>query len=192
MGHQVRGPGRGALAAVGGVLLLAACAGGAAPEAPAEADTAAVVAVTGTTELHQTQEPECDGGPLPLSGHPCATQRGEVFAAESAMSDPRVSGLARIVVDCDVTESATEDGGWAVVADCRCTNVITNDGGTWEGTCTAVSRWTSDAPIHLHDVDMTFLGTGDYQGLRYDSHVVNGGNGPWAVTGEIGPATASG
>lgn len=192
MGHRV--PGRRGLAAVGGLLLLAACTGGATPEAAAggDVDTAAVVAVTGTTELHQTQEPECGGGPLPLSGHPCATQRGEVFVAESAMSDPRVSGLTRIVVDCDVTESATEDGGWAVVADCRCTNVITNDGGTWDGTCTATSRWSSAAPIHLHDVDMTYLGTGDYEGLRFDSHVVDGGNGPWPVTGEIGPVTTSG
>jgi len=46
------------------------------------------------------------------------------------------------------------------------TVVISNEGGTWEGTLSGTSTWTTTNPAHMHVLDGVFLGTGNYEGLR--------------------------
>ncbi len=84
----------------------------------------------------------------------------------------------------------TQDGE-RTIGYCMSTNVSNSDGaGSREGGCTGTTTWTVTEPEHIHDFDCAMIGTGDYLGLRYTSHMT-GGNGPWEMTGQIETFPAS-
>ncbi len=85
-----------------------------------------------------------------------------------------------------------QDGTWSgpgesVIGDCWRTLVITNAGGTWDGTFTGTTTWSLSEPDHVHMIDSTHIGTGDYDGLRLVS-LTEGTDYPWTITGRIEPA----
>ncbi len=82
-------------------------------------------------------------------------------------------------VNCDFAED-----GESVIGDCWGTSVITNAGGTWDGTFTGTTSWSLSEPDHVHVLDATYIGTGDYAGLRLVIRV-GGTDYPWAMTGRI-------
>ena len=96
-------------------------------------------------------------------------------------SDDRLVGTSELTIECD----RSEDGG-TTIAECAGPITLTNDGGTWEGTCEGTSTWTTSEPAHVHVFDCTYLGTGDYQGLRFVQHL-EGIDYPWPYTGRIEP-----
>ncbi|MCB2176725.1 MAG: hypothetical protein KQH57_13010 [Actinomycetales bacterium] len=170
----------GALLVAGGVLALAGCGSSSVP-------VAQVVQVTGTEVLNQTRDAVCSGDPLPLSGFDCPTLRDAAYTVYDDTSDARATGPGEAVLSCDMTESATA-AGWSVVGECWGTRSVTNDGGSWQGTFTGTTTWSSDSPIHVHNLDGVLRGEGDYAGLRYRLRIVDGADGPWQLVGEIGPA----
>ena len=96
-------------------------------------------------------------------------------------TDPRLVGTYKLKVECDITE----DGDTAI-ANCTGPNTMTNDGGSWEGTCEGTSTWTTTEPDHVHVFDCTYLGSGDYEGLRFVQHL-EGIDYPWEYTGTLEP-----
>jgi hypothetical protein len=66
------------------------------------------------------------------------------------------------------------------------TSVITNDGGTWQGTFTGTTTRSETEPAHVHHLDLVFIGTGDYDGLRFVAEM-DGTDYPWDVTGQVEP-----
>ena len=84
-----------------------------------------------------------------------------------------------------VERGFTQDGE-ATTGVCSGTVTISNDGGTWEGTTEGTTLWTTSDPTHVHELDATFLGTGDYAGLRLVTHAEGTGT-PWTLTGRIEP-----
>jgi hypothetical protein len=100
---------------------------------------------------------------------------------DGTSSDERLVGRTELTIECDITED-----GDTTVADCSGPNIITNDGGTWDGTCEGTSTWTTAEPEHVHDFDCTYLGSGDYDGLRFVQHL-EGIDYPWSYTGHIEP-----
>jgi hypothetical protein len=176
------------LVVLGGVLALAGCGSSGVPVAQVPVAQVPVAQVTGMEVLKRTRDGTCIGDPLPLSGCECHAWHDMAYTVYDDASDARVTGPGQVVVDCDFTESATPDGGWSVVGQCSGTRSITNDGGSWQGTFTGTTTWSSDSPVHVHNFDGVLRGEGDYAGLTYTDHVVNGADGPWPVVGEIGPA----
>jgi hypothetical protein len=75
-----------------------------------------------------------------------------------------------------------------VLGQCWSPSTLTSEGGTWEGTFTGTTAWSSDAVNHLHTMDPTCRGTGDDEGPRYVAHVGGGDDGWWPVVGQIGSA----
>ena len=100
---------------------------------------------------------------------------------DGTSSDERLVGRTELAIECDITED-----GDTTVADCSGPNVITNEGGTWDGTCEGTSTWTTSEPDHVHVFDCTYLGSGDYDGLRFVQHM-EGIDYPWPYTGQIEP-----
>ncbi len=186
-----RGPWWGALV-FAGALALAGCTGGGTSAAEVRVPTVGVtvptVEVTGTASLAQTRDGACSGDPLPRSGWECTTLRASGYSTVESSTDPRVDGHGEVVVNCDFTEVATAGDGWKVVGQCWGPDTLTNEGGTWEGTFTGTTVWSSDAPNHLHTMDMTYRGTGDYEGLQYAAHASGGDGGTWSVVGQVGSA----
>jgi hypothetical protein len=154
-------------------LMLTACGGD---------DVADIVEVTGTSTGVQIQDGTMSGPALPTTGWEATTLRDSVYVYTNVMSDARVSGEQETTVNCDFVED-----GEAVIGDCWGTLTIENDGGTWDGTFTGTTTWSLSEPDHVHVIDPTFVGTGDYDGLRYVM-VAEGTDYPWAVTGRIEPA----
>jgi hypothetical protein len=66
------------------------------------------------------------------------------------------------------------------------TTVLTDDGGTWERTFSGTSTWSTTDPAHVHDMDFEFVGTGEYEGLRFVA-TMEGTDYPWSVTGQLEP-----
>jgi hypothetical protein len=106
---------------------------------------------------------------------------GDVYTCETETSDDRVSGIAEIAIHCEFTED-----GDTTLGDCSGPAIVTNAGGTWEGTCEGTTTWSTSKPDHVHVFDCTYLGTGDYEGLRYVEHL-EGVDFPWPLTGRIEP-----
>ena len=98
---------------------------------------------------------------------------------DGTSSDERLVGRTELAIECDITED-----GDTTIANCSGPNIITNDGGTWDGTCEGTSTWTTAEPEHVHDFDCTYLGTGNYDGLRFVQHM-EGIDYPWPYTGQI-------
>jgi hypothetical protein len=158
--------------AVAGVMLTA-CGGD---------DAQDIVEVTGTSTGVQIKDGTMSGPALPTTGWEATTQRDSVYVFTHVMSDARVSGEQETTVNCDFVEDGED-----VVGDCWGTLTIENDGGTWDGTWTGTTTWSLSEPDHVHVIDSTYVGTGDYDGLRYVS-VAEGSDYPWTITGRIEPA----
>ena len=99
------------------------------------------------------------GPELPTTGWEATTQRDSVYVFTHVMSDARVSGEQETTANCDFTED-----GEAVIGDCWGTLTIENDGGTWDGTWTGTTTFSLSEPDHVHVIDSTLVGTGDYDG----------------------------
>ncbi len=97
------------------------------------------------------------------------------------LSDQRLDSEGETITSCDITED-----GETTLAECRGTTVLTNDGGTWEGTFSGTSTWSTTNPSHVHDLDFVFVGTGEYEGLQFVA-TMEGTDYPWNVTGQIEP-----
>lgn len=98
------------------------------------------------------------------------------------VSDQRVSGDYEHTMVVDV-----RDEGEGCVAYITATVTLTNDDGAWEGTFEGTSSWQAGDADHLHDIDYTLTGTGDYDGLQYTFNL-SGLAYPWDLTGTISPA----
>jgi hypothetical protein len=114
------------------------------------------------------------------SGTPVESGGFDVFE-DGTSSDARLVGTYKLQIECDITED-----GDTTIADCTGPNTLTNDGGTWDGACEGTSTWTSTEPDHVHVFDCTYLGSGDYAGLRFTQHM-EGIDYPWSYTGTIEP-----
>ncbi len=101
---------------------------------------------------------------------------------DNSSSDDRLVGVIELTIECE----SSEDGDTTIAV---CTGPVTlvNDEGAWEGTCEGTSTWSTTEPDHVHDFDCTYLGTGDYDGLRFVQHL-EGIDYPWPYTGQIEPA----
>ena len=145
-------------------------------------DGADTVEVTGTSTGVQIQDGTMSGPTLPTTGWEGTTLRDSVYLYTNEVSDERVSGEQETTVNCDFVED-----GEAVIGDCWGTSVIENDGGTWDGTFTGTTTWSLSEPDHVHVIDSTLIGTGDYDGLRYVT-IAEGSDYTWTTTGRIEPA----
>jgi hypothetical protein len=101
------------------------------------------------------------------------------------MSDERASGVSELALDCELTQEGDATNGV-----CSGPITVSNDGGTWEGTVEVAVSWTTSEPAHMHVIDGTFLGTGDYDGLRMFQHLEGYGS-PWTITGRIESVVSS-
>lgn len=138
------------------------------------------VDVSGVTGLCSTVDGVLSGEALPGSGLAGSLLEGSTSTCPSyQMSDERLSGVQESVVDCEFSRD-----GESTVGECQVSDVIHNEGGRWEGTCEGTTSWSTSSPAHLHVFDCTYVGTGDYDGLRYVAHM-EGYDLPWTVTGEI-------
>jgi hypothetical protein len=107
--------------------------------------------------------------------------RDAVYECTMDVTDERLVGVTETVNSCDFTED-----GEVTLGECHGASVITNDGGTWDGTFTGTTTWSDTAPAHVHHIEFVFIGTGDYDGLRFVAEM-DGTDYPWAVTGQIEP-----
>ena len=98
------------------------------------------------------------------------------------VSDQRVAGDYEHTFAVDV-----RDEGEVCVAYLTAAVSITNDDGAWDGTFEGTSSWQAGDPDHLHDIDYSLTGTGEYDGLQYIFNLY-GLAYPWDLTGTISPA----
>ena len=105
--------------------------------------------------------------------------RDAVYECTMDVTDERLLGITETVNSCDFSED-----GETTLGECNGTSLVTNDGGTWEGTFTGTTTWSTTEPDHLHHMDLVFIGTGDYDGLRFVAEM-DGYGYPWDVTGYI-------
>ncbi|MDJ0665036.1 MAG: hypothetical protein QNJ75_10765 [Acidimicrobiia bacterium] len=103
-----------------------------------------------------------------------------IRATDNGLSDDRVNGDYEGLMEIEIFVDGDRSTGLITMP--RVT--ITNDGGTWEGTATGVSTWTTSEPEHRHYIHHTLLGTGDYEGLQF-KYLLQGIDYPWTVTGVI-------
>lgn len=136
-------------------------------------DDAEIVDVTGTTNCVDVKDGIDTGVGMSF--------RDAVYDCTMDLSDDRLDGAGETINSCDVTED-----GETTLAECRGTSLLTNDGGTWEGTFSGTSTWSTTDPAHVHDMDFVFVGTGDYDGLQFVA-TMEGTDYPWNVTGQIEP-----
>ena len=172
------------------MLLLPACSDSADEDAATTVPTTTTAAPETTTPaVDVTAQADCvvdsDGtwsGPvLPESGEPGSAQRDFVITCTVTSSDPRVAGEWVTTADIDLTVN-----GEQFVADIRGTTTGTNDGGTWEATSVGTSTWSVTSPAHLHVIEQTATGSGDYEGLTYVT-TIEGTDFPWTLAGRIEP-----
>lgn len=143
---------------------------------------APTVQVTGQEDCIVESDGTWSGPALEESGLPGSSQRDYVLACTDTASDPRVEGDWTVTADCDFTVNGDE-----TVGECSGTSVGTNEGGTWEGTFAGTTTWTTTSPAHVHVIEHTAIGSGDYDGLTYVS-TIEGSDFPWTMTGEVGPS----
>ena len=152
-------------------LSLVACGGG---------DKSETVEITGTTGECLNVDGPWTGEPV--GGAPGSVQNGFTqTCGDVQMSDERASGVSEVLVDCAFTQDGEATNGV-----CSGTITLSNDDGTWEGTTEGTTTWTTSDPTHRHELDATYLGTGDYDGLRLVTHAEGTGT-PWMLTGRIEP-----
>lgn len=185
------------------VVFLAACGdgGGTTTTSTTLADSTTSGPTTSTSaSLTTTPQAEVSGGeevlvsgemlawPTDESGETCAyvgaAQRceGGLWESDYIMSDPRLTGYATSVFNVD---SSPDFFRWWL------TSVITADAGTWEGLNTG-----EILPSGVHQGVGVYLGTGAYEGLRYDERMymapgVDTREGdPFEVSGRVGDVAA--
>ena len=141
--------------------------------------TSETVEVSGTTGRCTNADGISSGEVLPASGVQASLTGYTGTCPNYKMSDERVSGSQESVIDCEFSQE-----GESTVGECQVSDVIHNEGGGWEGNCEGTTSWSTSAPNHVHVFDCTYLGTGDYDGLRYVAHN-EGLDTPWTVTGTI-------
>lgn len=149
------------LVAVPALLLAAACGG----------SDDGVVEVTGTTSCVDVVDGVGTGEGMSF--------RDAVYECTMDLTDERLQGVAETVNSCDFTED-----GETTLGECYGTSVLTNDDGTWEATFTGTTTWSETEPAHLHHLELVFIGTGEYDGLRFVAEM-DGTDYPWAVTGQV-------
>ncbi len=149
---------------------------------PADLESPETGVVTGQYEAPDEYiDGELWGDPIPGAGYEHG--RGTIIRdTGSGLSDDRVNGDLEALMDIDIFVEGYRTTG--LISMPRVT--ITNDGGTWEGTATGVTTWTTTEPLHRHYIHFTLLGTGDYEGLRF-TYLLEGINYPWTVNGTIEP-----
>jgi Tfp pilus assembly protein PilW len=150
-------------AAVPALMLAAACGG--------NGDDA--VEVTGTSSCVDVVDGVGTGDGMNF--------RDAVYECTMDVTDERLVGVAETVNSCDFTED-----GEVTLGECDGTSVITNDDGTWEGTFTGTTTWSDTEPAHVHHIELVFVGTGAYDGLRFVAEM-DGTGYPWTVTGQVEP-----
>lgn len=96
-------------------------------------------------------------------------------------SDDRVSGLSRPTVNCDFTVDTT-----ATVGACWGTDVLTSEHASWQGILSGIASWDVDKQVHTHTFDVTYLGTGEYEGLRYEV-TISEVDAAWSTVGTVEP-----
>ena len=154
-------------------LTMAMAATALLPTACGGDDAAEIVGVTGTTNCVDVKNGVDTGDG---SGF-----RDAVYECTMDLSDERLDSAGETINSCDITED-----GETTLAECRGTTVLTNEGGTWEGTFSGTSTWSTTNPEHVHDMDFVFVGTGDYDGLQFVA-TMEGTDYPWNVAGQIEP-----
>ena len=91
-------------------------------------------------------------------------------------SDPRLAGDVENVVDCNYA-----DVYGVLVGECWGTSVIRNENGAWGGVFSGTTR----NELGSEDVmDLVYLGSGDYAGLRFVGSVTTNEN-PGIFAGQI-------
>lgn len=149
--HQSRAI-RLALAALSISMVSAACA-----TAPRTAGVAGHAACVIT-------DPGTWSGPALVSFRlPGSQQSGYAMECALKSSDDRVSGQSRSTVSCDFTADTS-----ATIGACWGTDTLTTDHASWQGTLLGIASWDVDKQIHTHTFDVTYFGTGEYEGLRYE------------------------
>jgi len=144
-------------------LLAAACGG----------NDDEVVEVTGTTTCVDVVDGVGTGEGMSF--------RDAVYECTMDVTDGRLVGVTETVNSCDFSED-----GEATLGECHGKSVITNDDGTWEGTFTGTTTWSATEQDHVHHMDLVFIGTGEYEGLRFVAEM-DGVDYPWDVTGHVEP-----
>ena len=136
--------------------------------------TGVILPAPTTITGHESCLTNSEGTEITLDG--ITAHRGMVVTCTDTMSDPRVSGTARLEYSTDVRADESADMWGAYV--------LSNDGGTWEGTFSG----TVDAGNSNTRVESIHRGTGDYEGLLYRLSVVSDAAGTgFDLTGLIVP-----
>lgn len=153
------------------IVLITGCSGSVEP-----------VEVTGGLPEPAREIPGEESGD-PIGGGRLSQVRGTIYLGPwDDLSDSRVVGEAEHVMDIDFVVEGDRTTGFVTVTSLT----ISNDGGTWEGTGEGTTTWTATDPDHLHSLDYTLTGTGDYADLVFTFHA-EGVDFPWAITGTIEP-----
>lgn len=164
----MRRAGLAAMVVVAVGLAMAGCGGG--------KETVEVTGYTSCLQTHSTWS-----GPA-LGGAP-GTSEEVSYDCDYILSDERVSGTGPAVTSVDVSVN-----GDTTVGQISGTVVISNEGGTWEGTMSGTTTWTPPNPAHMHVMDAVYLGTGDYEGLRFVMTNEGTDTSHFTTTGRIEPA----
>jgi hypothetical protein len=150
------------IVAIAGVLALA---GAANPASAAAADPA--TEVTGFTT--------CFDAPSSI----WADSELIVWSCGFDLSDERLAGEIETIISCDFTVD-----GETTLGQCSGTSAIHNEAGAWGGVFSGTTTWSDSAPAHVHEIHQVYLGTCDYEGLRFEG-TFSGADFPWTVTGRI-------
>jgi hypothetical protein len=154
---RIVGPARALVWVVLLALLLAALAASTLLTGSQPAVLVSPTEVSGTSPCTQTESGQWHGAYV-LGG---VAERLSGMTQECTMeaSDPRLAGDVENVVDCNY---ADVDG--VLVGECWGTSVIRNENGAWGGVFSGTTR----NELGSEDVmDLVYLGSGDYAGLRF-------------------------
>lgn len=102
-----------------------------------------------------------------------------VYSCSFDLSDERLAGEIETVVSCGFSVD-----GEVTLGECTGTSAVHKEGGAWGGVFSGTTTWSDSAPAHVHEIHQVYLGTGDYEGLRFEG-TFSGTDFPWAVTGRI-------
>lgn len=171
---RIVGPARALVWVVLLALLLAALAASTLLTGSQPPALVSLTEVTGTSLCHQTS-PGTWHGAFVLGS---AAERLSGMTQECTMeaSDPRLAGDVENVVDCNYA-----DVSGVLVGECWGTAVIRNENGAWGGVFSGTTR---EEPGATDPMDLVYLGSGDYAGLRFVGSVTTGET-PGTLTGQI-------
>jgi hypothetical protein len=104
-----------------------------------------------------------------------------IWSCSFDLSDERLAGEIETIISCDFTVD-----GETTLGECIGTSAIHNEAGAWGGVFSGTTTWSDSAPAHVHEIHQIYLGTGDYEGLRFEG-TFTGTDFPWTVSGRIEP-----